>query len=216
MANKPQPLTVEQFLDDVKHHEMRILLDQGIYRHLHFGKPGCGNLSFSLVTWPGFLAMSGDMGEFIFERTDDMLRFFKRYPDGEAPHVDAKKVYVNEYYWGQKMRAGSSPRKEWDRDEFISKLVQEFREKYPTGTPGRWETWEVIRERLEYSDLDNEFQGQEFASSIQDPTDHTTVFEDFWDWDCTIPNSHYLWALHAISWGTERYWALKEEREPVA
>src|SRR5690606_1795679 len=58
-------------------HEMTVLLDDGLYRHLRFARPDSYCMSFSLVTWPGYLAYSGDMGNFVFTRLPDMFAFFR-------------------------------------------------------------------------------------------------------------------------------------------
>ena len=98
MSNR-QP-TEESFLNDVSKHEMKVLLDNGIYRHLRFKQQGSSNMWFDVVTWPGFLAYTGDMGAFVFARLEDMFEFFRGRP------VDDKdKLYINLGYWGEKLEA---------------------------------------------------------------------------------------------------------------
>jgi hypothetical protein len=69
--------TQEQFLKEVSTHQFTVLHESGLYRHLRFKRPGTGIMHFDIVTWPGYLAYSGDMGCFVFQRLDDMLEFFK-------------------------------------------------------------------------------------------------------------------------------------------
>lgn len=83
------------FLADVAHHQLTVLRDDGLYRHLRFSKPGSNDMRFDVVTWPGFLAYSGDMGCFVFERLDDMLAFFRRPYTGPG-------LTINERYWAEK------------------------------------------------------------------------------------------------------------------
>ena len=47
---------------------MIVLRDDGVYRHIRFKKPGTGCMHFDLVTWPGYLCYSGDMGCYVFCR----------------------------------------------------------------------------------------------------------------------------------------------------
>lgn len=54
------------------------LHEHGLYRHYRCGEPGnCAN-SFQVMAWPGFLAFVGDMGDYVFSRTDDMIAFMAR------------------------------------------------------------------------------------------------------------------------------------------
>jgi hypothetical protein len=81
--------TREHFEADTKDHGLTILFDNGLYRHLRLAKPGTRIAQFDIVTWPGFLAFTGDMGDYVFARLDDMLEFFR----GHAP---------NHSYWAEK------------------------------------------------------------------------------------------------------------------
>lgn len=75
-------------------HKMTILHDQGIHRHLYFHKPGDGsNWSWHIVTWPGSLAIRGDIGRSaIFTREPDMLLDFF--------HGNPERISFN--YWAEK------------------------------------------------------------------------------------------------------------------
>lgn len=77
---------------------MTILMDNGIYRHLRFQKPKSSNQWFDIVTWPGYLAYSGDMGCFMFTRLKDMFEFFR---DGR----EDGRLHINQSYWGEKLEA---------------------------------------------------------------------------------------------------------------
>ena len=68
--------TEDSFLKDVAQHEMSVLLDNEIYRHVRFFRPGTNCYSFELITGPGYLLYRGDMGCFEFERMYDMFEFF--------------------------------------------------------------------------------------------------------------------------------------------
>lgn len=95
-------------------HQMSVLLDQMApggtgqpHRHLRFAIPGTGFYSFDIVTWPGHLAISGDLESFTFTRLPDMFDFFRglridqntdqaggraRFVGGPSPEYAAQKV----------------------------------------------------------------------------------------------------------------------------
>ena len=198
-------LTTDQFLSDVKNFQMKIKMDNGVYRHVYFGDPKTGNMSFSLTTWPGFLCMSGDMGEFVFERLEDMFQFFRAGTECRK----AQKVWINEGYWGEKLRAGSSPKEDFDRDTFVHSMIQSFRESFPPEEPGRWETWDELRDKLIWSDMDSMEQALQFAYDFRD-WKNKAIFHEPYEWASTAPNWRFLWACHAISWGVNLYWKTKE------
>jgi hypothetical protein len=75
MSERPSE---QSFLKDIANHQLEILLDNGVYRHLRFkANANSWNMWFDVVTWPGFLAYSGDMGCFVFTRIADMFEFFR-------------------------------------------------------------------------------------------------------------------------------------------
>ena len=51
----------EQFLKDASRHELIIHQEQGLYRHLAFARPDNSAYYFYLPTWPGYLAITGEM-----------------------------------------------------------------------------------------------------------------------------------------------------------
>ena len=100
-----------QFVAETEHHELRVLHDEGLYRHLRFQAPGTGIWHWDLITWPGSLAIRGDIGEgHIFTRADDMLRFFDH---GQAEHS------INAHYWAEKLDLGRRSVKEFSADLFV-------------------------------------------------------------------------------------------------
>lgn len=103
-------LTREQFLEDVKDHRLTIIKDDGLYRHLRFKQPGTSNMFFDIVTWPGYLAYTGDMGSFVFTRIEDMLGFF-RSKRGE--------LGINTGYWGRR-----SSRSRWMETESVNSALK--------------------------------------------------------------------------------------------
>src|SRR5690606_7564229 len=137
----------EEFLKDVTDHKVRILHDDGVYRHLRFKRPNTGCMHFDIVTWPGYLAYSGDMGCYVFSRLNDMLEFF-RGPD-EGP------LRINISYWAEKLQAKDGGRHhscsvtEFS-DEKFRRVIQSIRKDWIRESKGRLslsqrrELWEQI------------------------------------------------------------------------
>lgn len=107
---------LNQFNENLGDHEMTVLHDEGVYRHLRFKNPKNGFYWFDLVTWPGNLTISGDIGTYTFAREPDMFTFMVGH--------------INTGYWAQKLQHGSSGGratvKNHDEEEFKSWLVQDF------------------------------------------------------------------------------------------
>ena len=87
--------TLEQFLKDIASHQLTVNLDQGVFRDLTIANPNTMEMHYNITTRPGYLMITGDMGDFIFKRTNDMFRFFR--PESG--------YYINPSYWGEKVEA---------------------------------------------------------------------------------------------------------------
>jgi len=94
-------LTKEEFLKDVATHQIHVLHDDGIYRHIQFKQCDSTDKCFSLVTYPNHLVYSGDMGCFVFSRIHDMFDFFST----KNPQAKECDVYINLGYWSEKLIA---------------------------------------------------------------------------------------------------------------
>ena len=106
-ADKPANPYARQytnFLDYTQDHQLSVLKDDGLYRHLRMHNPEFGSMwSWQVVTWPWHLTTVGDIADgYTFSRDDDMLGFFgvdglrrDYYADG-APLIDFR-------YWAEKL-----------------------------------------------------------------------------------------------------------------
>ncbi|MFF4409486.1 hypothetical protein [Streptomyces sp. NPDC001404] len=108
------------FLRETAEHQIVVLHDDGLYRHMRIQKPGTRMWSWDITTWPGHLATSGDIADgFVFTRLEDMIDFFDisnwnrdYYSDG-APSIDVR-------YWAEKLCGGRSHEmKKYDQDVFL-------------------------------------------------------------------------------------------------
>lgn len=85
------------FLEDVKDFVIEIENDNGKNRVIFcHNKNGNLNKSFRIITWHNHLCISGDMGDFVYSRTDDMFEFFRK-----------DKLEINTSYWTEKMTSCS-------------------------------------------------------------------------------------------------------------
>lgn len=208
----PAPAAVEdteeavakRFAADVVDHQMTVLVDQPGYRHLHFTAPGPNAWVhwFEIVTWPGSIAINGDMESFaandgrktfMHARTDDMFEFFR----GKR---------INPAYWSQKVSGGAGV-SEFSQDVFRDQVLEYAKEcaaDYP-GLIGE------VREQI----FDESICCSERAFALLEEFDHEDFdFDDFTDRDFTTFSTHYLWCLHAIVWAVAQYDAAKKAAAP--
>ncbi len=99
---------------DFSKHVLTVKHNDGLYRHLRCQKPGTWIYGFDVTTWPGHLAITGDIGSYLFARVPDMLTFFESSKGG-----------INPDYWGQKLQ-GPSPgaHTQYSADRFESRVLE--------------------------------------------------------------------------------------------
>lgn len=94
------------FVRNTKDHVLTVQHDDGLNRRMRVGAPDSSNYSWTVVTWPGYLQIVGDIADgYGFRRIDDMIAFFAgglgwSHVDG-APSIDFR-------YWAQKLTGGRS------------------------------------------------------------------------------------------------------------
>ncbi len=206
----------EAFKLNTANHEMTVLKDDGTYRHLSFKMKGSRNYQFDLVTWPGHLCYCGDMGDYLFERLEDMFEFF-RCKNGDFP-----KIYPT--YWQEKLQAPKPDTvKEYDRDSY-EKVAKNSLEQFLDNNDDV--DHQAVREQFEDEILESsdEYSGDiavfegiramsEFNVFPKTPPPRGKVlrpvypFQDFWEYGESIRKHtyHYLWACFAIQWGIQQY-----------
>ena len=114
----------KRFLDDVKNHEIIIINNSDLHRHIRFKEPTTTNCYFDLITWPGHLCYTGDMGTYVFQRTTDMFAFFRQN------YGRYHELKINPQYWAEKCISESrfgDGIKQYSRDKFEDAVKTEFR-----------------------------------------------------------------------------------------
>jgi hypothetical protein len=193
--------TKERFLEDVSRHEVTILRDDGLYRHVRFSRPNSGIMRFDLVTWPGYLCYCGDVGEFVFSRIDDMFAFFRR-PDGG----------INEGYWAEKCYAQ-------DRDGVKRYSPEKARQQivdYLEAVDADDVVKQAVEDELLFAmdDMGEEgFRSEVDSFSCENADGGEFRFHDFYEYDLTEYSFRFIWCCYAMSWGIRQYDLMKGEQK---
>jgi hypothetical protein len=189
---------LKHFREDTAEHQLTVIKEDGLYRHLRCRKPWSIVYGFDIITWPGYLAYVGDMGDFLFTRAPDMLGFFGS--EGISPD-----------YWSEKVVAE-------DRDRVREFSVERYRE--------RVEEWrdEIAGDMADDCDC-SEAEVAAFQSAVDDDLldraddlteekAHELLSEfshegitcsDSWEWSLRRFTWHYIWACYAITWAVGQY-----------
>ena len=198
---------VQWFNHSTEKHEMTILHDDGLYRHLHFADPANSIYWFDLITWPGSLTIKGDMGTWTFSRLTDMFEFFTGY--------------INTSYWAEKLDNGTEGgrrcAREYDDEAFKKWLVRDFWETSRDMESHRIVTdwWNTLREEFfscygSWRDDSNTAIRQIYDLEVPRlvAEHYQDVYESSGSWEPYT--SHFEWCLAAIVAGISTYNQHKE------
>ena len=188
---------LNSFLECVKNHEMKVGMDNGLYRHLVFSQPKHRFLyRFEITTVPGLLMISGDMGTWVFSRIEDMFSFF-RSKDGS----------INPHYWSEKLQNGAGGGRDQSKEyvgDCFKQAVIDYLEGYDLEPWQRVEVMEEI-ERIDFDD--QEYYVREQLNDIQFGDFR---FQDLWEISGHDYKFHFLWCCYAIVWAINKYDEYKE------
>lgn len=203
--------TEQQFLKDVADHQMIVLCDDGLYRHIRFKQQGGWNMHFDLVTWPGYLAYSGDMGCYVFQRLEDMFQFFRT--DRRDFNYNQNGLSINLGYWSEKLRAVDGNRHKAGATEFseerfrrivLEHLVSWIREHRDVTTKEeRRDLWDAVMSDVIDTHGDKQSAACEFEHRVN--RSFSFSFRDFWEHDLTEYTYHFKWCCYALAWGIAKY-----------
>lgn len=200
----------ERFARETRDHELTILHDDGLYRHLMFRHPTNSAYWFELITAPNSLTFQGDGTAYTFRRLRDMFEFFRNNPDRLTHRI-------NPHYWAEKVVSGHAPAygcfKEYSEEllnEQVTNELKEAEKEHPgvtaawaSETEGTWPQWEIHHEEGAREAL-RDFRHGKFD------------FGETWEWDLRDWDWWYLWACHAIVWGIAEYDATRAEQAATA
>ena len=197
-----------RFLHDVRGHELTIVVDQGVHRHITLGRPGSFNYRYHITTWPGYLAISGDAGSYTFARLVDMFEFFR---DEEG------KNRINEGYWAEKLQAVDrfGGRDELDEEAYRDALRRDTIAHFENENLALSQAKEVVREMRDsylFDPPDDRDEAIQQAMAFRCPITHEYPFNEFWDHRLTCASFRLVWCMRAIVWGIKQYDLHKQSR----
>ncbi|RAW91264.1 MULTISPECIES: hypothetical protein [unclassified Photorhabdus] len=190
---------LERFKKDTKDHSIKILHNEDLYRHLRFSKDGSSAYYFDIVTWPGYLCISGDMGCFTFSRVTDMFHFFRSSDD---------ELSINPYYWSEKLQAGAGHCKKiyqgWSLDKFKDAVSEAFSNWLDNNDDISDDVLEEIQESIEEI-ISCSYDEYDAISAIRNYDDKHDIFIDFCENDLMEYQFYYIWCCYAIAWGISKF-----------
>jgi hypothetical protein len=139
----------ERFAKETAAHEMTVLHDDGLYRHLRFKDPNYFGYWFDLITVPGVLIFRGDGASYVFARITDMFEFFR------AGARDDGLIHINPHYWAEKLTSDSDSVMKYDQDLFERQVKEYVAEAIKEGTAPRGIS-RAVRDLLENGDITHE------------------------------------------------------------
>ncbi len=189
--------TEQSFLRNVADHEMTIIRDDGVNRHLRFKKPGDRDQQFDIITWPWHLCYCGDMGCYVFERLEDMFCFFR-----------GSGMRINPHYWAEKLQAVDrcDGLKKWNPDEFLRRVKEDFDDWLAGGDLDE----EAKKDAQYVFDCDvveaiDEGKDAAYMAAIYLDIGGERPLQHFFEVDTDEFTYRYLWCCYALVWGVGKY-----------
>lgn len=192
----------ERFNVDVTGHVVRVLRDEGLYRHLRCWS-GSYAYSFDIITWPGYLCYCGDMGSFVFSRLPDMFEFFR---GRLTAMIDLG--YLAEKAVAADRHDGITSYSEARFRSCVKADFDAFVESEDLPPEQAAELWQSITDDV-LSSSDNRQDGVRAAGEFRWGRDLRArgreVFPDFWEHRLDEYTGRFWWCCYAIPWAIERY-----------
>src|SRR5687768_13622067 len=121
------PEIAARFARDTAGHEMTVLHDDGLYRHLRFQPLQHGFYWFDLITVPYGLIFRGDGESYVFaiDATEDMFVLFRK---------SSYKRSINPGYWSEKLRSSRDAATAYSEKLFEEEVARDLsaaEEDYP-------------------------------------------------------------------------------------
>jgi len=215
-------LQESEFLRDIAKHTMQIQREDGVYRHIRFSVPGSSVYRFDLLTWPGHLCYTGDMGTYVFQRIEDMFEFFR------ADQCNDDRLYTNHGYWSEKLVAVDGNKRKGAATEFseekFRRVINEYRVEWMRDRSltkeQRRKLWESVDDEvLCLIDDGGGDSAQRAAYGFCWRPCHYSgrgpewSFADLWDHNFEDYTHSFRWCCFALAWGIKTY---DKAKEPVA
>ncbi|MDR3381770.1 hypothetical protein [Cupriavidus basilensis] len=212
----------QRFERDVASHEMTVIREDGVNRHLRFKKSGSSSYWFEILTWPNALCLHGDMGTYVFSRLTDMFEFFRT----DQKRANEGELRINLGYWSEKLQAVDANSRKGSATQFsaekFTRVINEYRLRWirdgrdALTKEQRRELWEAVNDEVLRYIEDGEHAAYQHAqdfhwAAIPPGRHHTYVFEDLWEHNFEEYTFHFIWCCYAIAWAIRQYDAAKVE-----
>lgn len=208
-ATITKPKSVEQraresFAEGTTEHVMTIVKDDGLYRRLRFAKPGSFQFYFEVITWPGYIALTGDMRSLMMTRVEDMIGFVA------SPGSDE----IDFRYWAQKVVASAGNIKQWCCSVMIEQLHEAWVDHCleegvcQDSDDGRAAWAEIQDDIIDTSAAYGEHDERTYAEAISNFTGAVSLL-DAWEWDCRDLEFDIYWQMLALRYAANAYLAAK-------
>ena len=178
---------VKSFFDkDIAEHKLTVIKEDGVYRHIRCQKPGTWICGFDVITWPGYLAYAGDMGEFMFKRLNDMFNFFR------GDRIDLR-------YCAEKCLAGKC--REFDVDTFRAGIID-----CAKGHLGLEEDEDLPEECMEeLFEVLHAGDEWECVTAARDFRSNKLRLDDWYEHSHKIYTFRFEWCCYALQWAVKEY-----------
>lgn len=215
--------TQARFLRDAELHEMSVIRDDGVHRHLRFKRPNESSYWFDLISWPGTLCIDGDMGTHVFRRLEDMFEFFRADAEYNKRIGRADQLAINPGYWGEKLRTESvygKGHRQFKADTFRRHVREAFDNWVETSQPDEDDStqaerdefaekkdhlWAALEEDVLSMADDGEIRAYDAARDFSCDVALDFNMDDCWEWNCQEYTFHFIWCCYAIAWGIKTY-----------
>jgi len=200
--------TQQDFGRSVVDHEMRVIRDDGVYRHIKFENPVSNIYWFEISTWPGSLCINGGMGAYVFYFVGDMFEFFRKITSD-----DPSNLRINPARSMRRLQAvsagrdGSGSAHQFSFNSFLNCVKYQFDEYFESrkiSEKRRFDLWAEIKTRVLDHVKDDEGYALELLSDFTSG-EFPDLFEGFIDFSCRDYTDSFIWNLYAIAWTIRKY-----------
>jgi len=199
----------DYFKRDIAKHEMTVIRDDGVNRHIRFQGPGTMCMHFDLITWPGYLCYTGDMGTYVFRGCTTC--------SSSSAATRATQYRIDLRYWAEKLEATD---KGGGFEEFSAEAFRAAVKDYFDDATSDDEDWTEARKTALWAEIESDI-----LDRLGDEGEHGVFLAlrdfrydsfEFVDWEhgCKEYTHRFLWCCHALEWAIGVYDAVARASVP--
>lgn len=190
-----------RFSEEIARHTMTVIRDAGLYRHLRFRRPDTTCMQFDILTWPGHLCYTGDMGSYLFRRLNDMLELFRRGASRRPFEIDFS-------YCAEKAEAidRCDGLRRWDAELFRREVRAYFEQwledsRDDISEDRKKALWQELEDEVLAQADEGEWSAMHALFTFESDGFYLRDFElnhESWSY-------RFMWCCHALEWAIEQY-----------